>query len=64
MKFAELTKKSAEELTKLEQDLRVELMKYVAQSASGAAGKESGKIRQIKRDIARIKTAQGGAQKQ
>lgn len=63
MKFAELTKKSAADLEKLMQELHIELMKYQAQSASGAGGKESGKISQIKRDIARIKMALGGAQK-
>lgn len=62
MKFADLAKKTPEELAKLEQENAIELMKFQAQSASGAAGKESGKIRQLKREIARIKTAQGGAQ--
>ncbi|MBR9702463.1 50S ribosomal protein L29 [Candidatus Woesearchaeota archaeon] len=64
MKYAELTKKSPEELAKLADQFRVDLMKYQAQAATGAPGKESGKIRAIKRDIARVKMAQGGASKQ
>ena len=62
MKYAELLKKSPEELKKTEEELCVELMKYKAQAATGAAGKESGKIRQIKRELARVKMA-GGMQK-
>ena len=57
MKYNELLKKSPEDLAKLEQENSIELMKYHAQAATGAAGKESGKIRQLKREIARIKTA-------
>lgn len=60
MKYADIAKKTPEELVKLEKELRMELMKHKAQSASGAAGKESGKIRQIKKDLARINMA-GGA---
>lgn len=64
MKYAELTKKSPEELTKLAEQMRIELMKHHAQAATGAPGKDSGKIRAIKRDIARVKMVQGGAGKQ
>ena len=63
MKFADIAKKTSDELAKLEKDLHLELMKLRAQSASGAASKESGKIRQIKKDLARIKMA-GGVRKQ
>lgn len=63
MKYADLLKKTPEELQKLEQEQRIELMKYKAQAATGAAGKESGKITQIKRDIARIKMAGGVAKR-
>ena len=63
MKYAELIKKSPEELAKLEQEQAIELMKFQAQAATGAAGKESGKITQIKRDIARIKMAGGVAKR-
>ena len=64
MKYAELTKKSPEELVKLANQLRIDLMKHQAQAATGAPGKESGKIRAIKRDIARVKMVQGGVSKQ
>ena len=59
MKYAEITKKTPQDLAKLEEKLRIELMKHMAQAATGAPGKESGKIRQIKRDIARVKMALG-----
>lgn len=66
MKYAELSKKTPAELQKIEQDLKVELMKYRAQAATGAAGKDAGKIPDIKRTIARIKMIldKGGADKQ
>ena len=63
MKFADLIKKNADELAKLEEEHRLELMKYQAQAATGAPGKESGKIRHLKREIARVKTAKGGVRK-
>ena len=64
MKYAELTKKTPEELAKLVQDTQVELMKHKAQAATGAAGKQSGMIGKLKKDIARMKMAQGGMKKQ
>ena len=64
MKYAELTKKSPEELARVADQLRIELMKHHAQAATGAPGKQSGKIRALKRDIARVKMAQGGVSKQ
>lgn len=62
MKYQDLAKKSAEDLAKVETELRIELMKFQAQVATGAPGKQSGKIRQIKRDIARIKMIGGKSQ--
>jgi ribosomal protein L29 len=64
MKYADLLKKSPADLSKLQDEITIELMKFQAQAATGAAGKESGKIREIRRTIARIKMAQGGARKQ
>ena len=63
MKFAELKKKSPEELKKEEDNIRMELMKYRAQVATGGAGKEAGKIREMKRTIARIRTLEVRAKK-
>lgn len=63
MKYAEITKLSVDERQKLEQKLRLELMKHQAQVATGAPAKDSGKIRDLKRDLARIQMA-GGAGKQ
>lgn len=58
MKFTELQKKSAadheKELTRIE----MELLKYRAQIATGGAGKDVGKVRELKRTVARIKTLQ------
>lgn len=63
MKYADLLKKSPEDLKKLQDENTIELMKFQAQAATGAAGKESGKISQLKRELARIKMVQGGVQK-
>lgn len=63
MKYADLLKKSPEELKKLQDEQSIELMKFHAQAATGAAGKESGKIRQLRRELARIKMILGGVQK-
>lgn len=62
MKYAEITKLSDEERAKLEQKTRLELMKHRAQVATGAPAKDSGKIRDLRRDLARIIMA-GGARK-
>ncbi len=56
MKFKDLQKKSPEDLDKELQKANFELMKYKSQAATGGAGKESGRIREIKRTIARIMT--------
>lgn len=68
MKYADIAKKSVEELEKLETETAVELMKFQAQVATGAPGKDSGKVRALRRNIARIKTeiakkAKGGSGK-
>jgi len=65
MKFKELQKKNKQDLQKELDKLNMELMKYRAQVATGGAGKESGKIKEYKKSIARIKTLQnkqGGAE--
>lgn len=70
MKFKELTKKTPEELQKQVDEAEFDLLRYNAQVATGGAGKDSGKIREMKRTIARIKTlqqrvaAKGGKRKQ
>jgi len=53
---AELSKKPPEELEKELIRLGMELLKLNAQVASGGAAKEAGKIHQLKRRVARIKT--------
>jgi large subunit ribosomal protein L29 len=58
MKFDELKKKTPEDLNKELDSIQLELMRYNAQIATGGAGKETGKVRQLKRTIARIKTLQ------
>ncbi len=56
MKFTELKKKSPEELRKEEERVRLDLMRFRAKVSTGGAGKEAGKIRELKRTLARIKT--------
>jgi len=63
MKFVELKKKSQQDLRDEEAKLRLELMKYRAQIATGGAGKEAGKIRELKKTLARIKTLEVQAKK-
>jgi large subunit ribosomal protein L29 len=58
MKFKELQKKSPADLQKDLDSAQFELMRYNAQVATGGAGKDTGKIRQFKKTIARIKTLQ------
>jgi large subunit ribosomal protein L29 len=58
MKFDELKKKSAEDLKKEIDATQVELMRFNAQVATGGAGKDAGRIRELKKKIARIKTLQ------
>jgi large subunit ribosomal protein L29 len=58
MKFKELQKKSAADLQKELAKLEFDLMKLKSQVVTAGAGKESGKIREFKKTIARIKTIQ------
>ena len=57
MKYAEMIKKDAAALEKIEETTQIDLMKHMAQVATGAPGKDSGKVRELKRTIARIKMA-------
>lgn len=56
MNFDELKKKSQADLAKELANVEFELMRLKSMVATGSAGKESGKIRNHKRTIARIKT--------
>ena len=56
LKPAELRKMSDEELREKLLELRSELMRLRAMSERGTLGKESGVIREVRRDIARILT--------
>ena len=56
MKFKELLGLSPEELQKKEDELSFELMKLNSQVASGTTPKNPSQIRNIKKNIARIKT--------
>jgi ribosomal protein L29 len=58
MKFKQLQAESKESLQKRLKEVHLELMKLKAQVATGTAQKESGKIRNLKRMIAQIKTIQ------
>lgn len=53
---AELKKKRAADLEKELASVRFELIKLNAQVATGAAAKEAGKIRNLKKKVARIYT--------
>lgn len=55
---AELKKKSPEELQKELVDARLDIVKMQAQIAAGGAAKEVGKLHQLKKKVARIKTLQ------
>ena len=56
LKASELRKMRMEELEQRLRELRVELAKLRSASARGTIGKESGKIKNLKRNIARILT--------
>ena len=58
MKFEELTKKTPADLQRELDSAQFDLMRFNAQVATGGAGKDAGKIREIKKTIARIKTLQ------
>ncbi len=59
--FAELKKKGAPELEKELAASSLEMIKLRAQLSTGAASKEAGKLRSLKKRRARIKTLQGGS---
>ena len=56
MKFSELKKKTAEDLRKEEERIVIDLLRLRGQIATGGAGKDAGKVRALKRAIARIRT--------
>ena len=58
MKFDELTKKTPADLRKELDSAEFDLMRLGAQVQTGGVGKDSGKIRELKKTIARIKTLQ------
>jgi ribosomal protein L29 len=58
MKFKEVAKLSSNECDSRLKELRLDLMKLKTQVATGSAPKDSGKIKAIKKDIARIKQYQ------
>jgi large subunit ribosomal protein L29 len=58
MSSKDLAKKSRDELQKELDRIEFDLMRLGAQVSTGGAGKESGKIRELKRTVARIKTLQ------
>jgi ribosomal protein L29 len=58
MKFADLKKKSADELNKELDTADLDLMRFNAKVATAGIGKESGRVRETRRKIARIKTIQ------
>ncbi len=58
MKNNEIRKTSAPDLEKKLSELQKELVKFHTQAAMGTQLKSPGQIRQIKRNIARIKTEQ------
>lgn len=61
---AELKKKRPEELEKDLVNTRIEIMKLNAQVAAGGAAKEAGKLRSLRKKIARIKTILRGTESQ
>lgn len=58
MKYKDLKQKKKEELQKLLADSELELLKERAQSATGTALKNPGKISALRRTIAKIKFIQ------
>ncbi len=55
MKFKELQTKNKEDLVKIFAETKLELLKEKAQVAAGAMAKNPGKIKQLKKTIAKIK---------
>jgi len=58
MKFADLKKKTPAELTKELDETMLDQLRFNAKVATGGIGKESGKVRELRRKVARIKTLQ------
>lgn len=61
MNIDELKKKSPEDLNRELDSLELDLLRLNAQSASG--GKDAGRVRELKRTVARIKTLQSVVKK-
>ncbi|MFW5746132.1 MAG: 50S ribosomal protein L29 [Nanoarchaeota archaeon] len=57
MKYKELADQSEEELRKKLDELHADLMKDYVQISSGSLPKNPGKVKAIKKSIAKIKTA-------
>ncbi|MFW6263283.1 MAG: 50S ribosomal protein L29 [Thermotogota bacterium] len=55
MKFKDLKQKNKDDLNKLLKETKTELLKENAQVASGTMVKNPGKIKQLKKTIAKIK---------
>ena len=55
MRFKELEQKNKNELAKILAETKLELMKETAQVAAGSMAKNPGKIKQLKKTIAKIK---------
>ena len=58
MKFQDIKKKNPIELVKELETIEFDLMRYNAKVATNSIGKDSGKVKELKKDIARIKTLQ------
>ena len=58
MKYDELKKKAPDDLKKEMDSAVFDLLRLNAMVATGGIGKDSGKIRELKRKVARIKTLQ------
>jgi large subunit ribosomal protein L29 len=58
MKFEELTKKTPADLRKELDTAEFDLMRLGGMVQTGGVGKDSGKIKELKKTIARIKTLQ------
>jgi len=56
MKTKELRNTNKEELVKKLSELKLELIKINAQVATGTTPKSPGQVKQIKKDVAKIKT--------
>lgn len=63
MKASELREKSAEDLVQIEAELRRDIINLRVASATGG-DVQYGRFRELKRDIARIKTIQTARQKE